>query len=156
MKALKSKKTESDGFTLVEIIVTIVAAGILGAIFINFMGTALQSSWNAVEIAHDEANTEKILERIVSEYVVLINGNNPANALSTIDTTYGGTTVDGVSITTQFITFDSSGNEQTGGTNYLKIVLQVSGPGTPAISGRFPLTTILANNREIDEHFVLY
>ena len=156
MKALKSRKIDSDGFTLVEIIVTIVAAGILGAIFINFMGTALQSSWNAVEITRDEANTEKILERIVGEYVVLINGNNPANALSSIDTTYGGTTIDGVGITTQFVTFDSSGNEQTGGSDYLKIVLQASGPGAPAISGRFPLTTILANNRETDEHFVLF
>ena len=158
MKVLKSRKINSEGFTLVEIIVTIVAVGILGAIFINFMGTALQSSWNAVEIAHDEANTEKVLEQIVGEYVVLINGNNPANALNSIATTYGGATIDGVGITTQYITFDSSGNEQAGGTDYLKIVLQVSGPGAPAISGRFPLTTILANNRETDDdpQFVLY
>lgn len=146
----------SKGFTLVEIIVTIVAAGILGAIFIHFMGTALTSSWNAVEITRDEANTEKVLEQIVGDYVVLINGNNPANALNSIDTTYDGQTIDGVSITTRYVTFDSSGNEQTGGTDYLKVVLQASGPGAPAISGRFPLTTILANNRETDDHFVLY
>ncbi|MGD9054843.1 MAG: prepilin-type N-terminal cleavage/methylation domain-containing protein [Desulfobacterales bacterium] len=144
------------GFTLVEVIVTIVAAGILGAIFIHFMGTALTSSWNAVEITRDEANAEKLLEQIIGEYVVLINGNNPANALSSIDTTYGGQTIDGVSITTQYITFNTSGNEETGGTDYLKVVLQASGPGAPAISGRFPLITILANNRETDDHFVLY
>jgi prepilin-type N-terminal cleavage/methylation domain-containing protein len=146
------------GFTLVEVIVTIVAAGILGAIFIHFMGTALTSSWNAVEITRDEANAEKLLEQIIGEYVVLINGNNPANALSSIDTTYGGQTIDGVSITTQYITFNTSGNEETGGTDYLKVVLQASGPGAPAISGRFPLTTILAYNRETDDdpQFLLY
>ena len=47
-------KIDSKGFTLVEIIVTIVAAGILGAIFINFVGTALTSSWNTVEITRDD------------------------------------------------------------------------------------------------------
>ena len=156
MTCIKHIMNRSKGFTLVEIIVTIVAAGILGAIFIHFMGTALTSSWNAVEITRDEANTEKVLEQIVGEYVVLINGNNPANALNSIATTYGGATIDGISITTQYITFDTSGNEQTGGTDYLKIVLQASGPGAPAISGRVPLTTILANNRETDDHFVLY
>ena len=156
MMHTKTINIDSKGFTLVEIIVTIVAAGILGAIFIHFMGTALTSSWNAVEITRDEANAEKVLEQIVGEYVVLINGNNPANALSSIAATYGGQTIDGVSITTQYITFNTSGNEETGGTDYLKVVLQASGPGAPAISGRFPLTTILANNRETDDHFVLY
>ncbi|MGD8666819.1 MAG: prepilin-type N-terminal cleavage/methylation domain-containing protein [Desulfobacterales bacterium] len=156
MICFKNRLNRSKGFTLVEIIVSILAVGILGAIFINLMGTALTSSWNAVEITRDEANAEKLLEQIVGEYVVLINGNNPANALNTIATTYGGATIDGVSITTEYITFDSSGNEQTGGTDYLKIVLQATGPGAPAISGRFPLTTILANNRETNDHFVLY
>jgi prepilin-type N-terminal cleavage/methylation domain-containing protein len=158
MIALEKITSRSEGFTLVEIIVTIVAVGILGAIFINFMGTALTSSWNAVEITRDEANAEKVLEQIVGEYVVLINGNNPQNALSSIVTNYNGRTIDGVSITTQYITFDASGDEQTGGSDYLKVVLQASGPGAPAISGRFPLATILANNRETDDNpqFVLY
>ena len=156
MSCFKEIMSRIKGFTLVEVIVTIVAAGILGAIFIHFMGTALTSSWNAVEITRDEANAEKLLEQIIGEYVVLINGNNPANALSSIDATYSGQTIDGVSITTQYITFNTSGNEETGGTEYLKVVLQASGPGAPAVSGRFPLTTILANNRETDDHFVLY
>ena len=156
MSCFKKIMSRIKGFTLVEVIVTIMAAGILGAIFIHFMGTALTSSWNAVEITRDEAAAEKLLEQIIGEYVALINGNNPANALNSIATTYSGQTIDGVGITTQYITFDTSGNEQTGGTDYLKVVLQASGPGAPAISGRFPLTTILANNRETDDHFVLY
>ncbi len=60
MTYLKSMKIDSKGFTLVEIIVTLVAAGILGAIFIHFMGTALDASWNAVEIVRDEAGGEGV------------------------------------------------------------------------------------------------
>ena len=52
----KTINIDSKGFTLVEIIVTLVAAGILGAIFIHFMGTALDAGWNAVEIVRDEAS----------------------------------------------------------------------------------------------------
>ncbi|MGD2100524.1 MAG: prepilin-type N-terminal cleavage/methylation domain-containing protein [Desulfobacterales bacterium] len=159
MIALKKISSRSKGFTLVEVIVTILAVGILGAIFINFMGTALTSSWNAVEITRDEANAEKVLEQIVGEYVVLINGNNPGNALTSIAGTYNGwTSPDGIAVATEFINFNTSGDEQTGGTDYLKVVLQASGQGGPAISGRYPLTTILANNRETDDdpQFLLY
>jgi prepilin-type N-terminal cleavage/methylation domain-containing protein len=157
MSCFKKIKSRIKGFTLVEIIVTILAAGILGAIFINFMGTALTSSWKAVEITRDEANAEKILEQIVGEYVVLINGNNPANALSSIDGTYNGwTSPDGITVTTEYISFDLSGNEQSSGTDYLKVVLKALDPDAPAITRRYPLTTILANNRETDDHFVLY
>ena len=64
MMGFKMKNRYSNGFTLVEIIVTIVAAGILGAIFVNFMGTALESSWNSVEIARDESGVEFLMEQI--------------------------------------------------------------------------------------------
>jgi prepilin-type N-terminal cleavage/methylation domain-containing protein len=157
-------KTRSKGFTLVEIIVTIVAMGILGAIFINFMGTALNSSWNAVEIARDEAGAEALMEQIIGEYVADIN-SDPTNALGNIATNYGGQTINGITVTTQYITFDDvSGDEQTGGSDYLKVVLQASGLGPPAITGRYPLVTILAWNRETDlstnededDHFVLF
>ena len=43
MTFFKTIHSGSKGFTLVEVIVTIIAAGILGAIFVNFMGTALSS-----------------------------------------------------------------------------------------------------------------
>ena len=67
MNPLKSKTMGSKGFTLVEIIVTIVAAGILGAIFVQLMGTALSSSWNSVEIVRDESNAEIFMDRNVVE-----------------------------------------------------------------------------------------
>jgi Tfp pilus assembly protein PilE len=148
--------SNSKGFTLVEIITTIIAAGILGVIFVNFMGTALTSSYNSVEIARDEAGAEALMEQIVAEYVADIN-SNPAAALNNLDTNYNGQTINGIDITTQYIEFDGSGNEIPSGSNQnLKLVLQASGPGAPAISGRYSLTTIFTNSRDTDDPIVIY
>ena len=158
MTFFKTTKTTSKGFTLVEIIVTIVAAGILGIIFVNFMGTALTSSWNAVEIARDEAGSEALMEQIVAGYVADIN-SNPATALSNLVTNFNGQTINNIDITAQYIEFDGSGNENilsSGTSDNLKVVLQASGPGSPAISGRYSLTTIFTNSRDTDDPIVLY
>jgi prepilin-type N-terminal cleavage/methylation domain-containing protein len=147
MKYLKSKIISSKGFTLVEVIVTLVAAGILGAIFIQLMGTALNAGWNAVEIVRDEANAEKVMEQMIADYVAHIN-NDPAAALNDMVTNYNGQTIDGIRITTQYIVFDGSGNEVAAGlSDNLKVELKASAVAAPAITGRYYLTTILANSR---------
>jgi prepilin-type N-terminal cleavage/methylation domain-containing protein len=158
MTFYKIIKIGSKGFTLVEIIVTILAAGILGVIFANLMGTALTSSYNAVEIARDEAGTEALMEQIVAEYVADIN-SNPATALNSLVTTYNGQTINGIDITTQYIEFDGSGNENilsSGTSDNLKVVLQATGPAAPAISGRYALATIFTNSRDTDDPIVIY
>jgi len=157
MKHLKSMKIDSKGFTLVEIIVTLVAAGILGAIFIQFMGTALDSSWNSVEIVRDEAGAEAVMERIIAEYVADINADPPDNPLGNVVTNYNGQTIEGITITTQYIYFDSSGDEQLGGSDNLKVVLQAPSQVSPAVRFRHPLITVLTNSRIAnDDHIVLY
>jgi prepilin-type N-terminal cleavage/methylation domain-containing protein len=156
MKYLKTKIISSKGFTLVEVIVTLVAAGILGVIFIQLMGTALNSSWNAVEIVRDEADTEKVMEQIIADYVANIN-NDPTTALNNMVTNYNGQTIDGVRITTQYIVFDGGGNEVAAGmSDNLKVELKASGVAAPAITGRYSLTTILANSRTANDPIVLY
>ena len=148
MKHLKSMRIDSKGFTLLEIIVTLVAAGILGAIFINFMGTALDASWNAVEIVRDESGGEGSIEEIVADYVESIN-SDPAGALAFIRNKISNGDY-GTNVTSSYIEFDASGAEIDQGatpTDNLKIVLQPAGQAAPAISGRYPLTTILTNSR---------
>ena len=157
MKHLKTISIDSKGFTLVEIIVTLVAAGILGAIFIQFMGTALDASWNAVEIVRDEAGGEGVMEQIIADYVADINSDaNNALALTNIVNNYNGQTIRGINITTQYIVFDGAGNEGAGGSDNLKVVLQSSGPGSPAITGRYSMTTILTNSRTTNDPIVIY
>jgi prepilin-type N-terminal cleavage/methylation domain-containing protein len=157
MRHLRSMRIDAKGFTLVEIIVTIVAAGILGAIFVNLMGTALNSSWNAVEIVRDESNGEGLMERIIGEYVALIN-NDPDNALSNIVTNYNGQTIDGITITTQYIVFDAGGNEVASAlSDNLKLVFQPPSQVAPAIRYRYPLTTILTKSRTTNnDQIVVY
>ena len=160
MKHFKFISIDSKGFTLVEIIVTLVAAGILGAIFIQFMGTALDASWNSVEIVRDEAGAERMMERIISEYVADINEDPPDNPLGNVVTNYNGQTIDGITITTRYIIFDDvSGNEievDPGPTDNLKVVLQAPSQVSPAIRFRHPLTTVLTNSRTTDDPIVPY
>jgi prepilin-type N-terminal cleavage/methylation domain-containing protein len=84
MKRTQLKHSSENGFTLIEIIATVIVMGILAAFFINFMGTALTDSWRSVELVADEARAEGLMEMIIADYVEQINGNNPATALQTI------------------------------------------------------------------------
>lgn len=155
MKSLKFLKSGSKGFTLVEIIVTLVAAGILGAIFIHFMGTALDASWNAVEIVRDEAGSEGVIEEIISDYVEEIN-SNPGTALGTLVTNNTNGNY-GPNVTMAYIDFDAAGDEiPSGGSDNLKVVIRLIGPASPAIGGRFPLTMILTNSRDINDPLIFY
>jgi prepilin-type N-terminal cleavage/methylation domain-containing protein len=108
MKLLPAKNIRKKGFTLVEIIVTLVVTGILGAIFINLLGTALNDSWNTVERVRDEANAVGVMEKIIADYVTQMNAN-PAGALTQI-ITYNGAGDYGTGVTMQYVEFDASGN----------------------------------------------
>jgi prepilin-type N-terminal cleavage/methylation domain-containing protein len=158
MKHLKSISIDSKGFTLVEIIVTLVAAGILGVIFTQFMGTALDASWNAVEIVRDEAGGEGVMEEIIADYVEEMN-SDPDDALSNLGS-YNNDPIKryGENVTMQYIVFDGAGNEvASASSDNLKVVLRASGPVAPAITGRHSLTMILTNSRrETGDQKVIY
>jgi prepilin-type N-terminal cleavage/methylation domain-containing protein len=156
MKHSKSMKIDSKGFTLVEIIVTIVAAGILGAIFVNLMGTALNSSWNAVEIVRDEYNDEGVMERIIADYVKTLNSKPPGDLDEIVNNKDNGDY--GSNVAMQYIEFDTSGNEIPSALKQnLKVVVQASGTGIEAITGRYPLTTILTKSRTAsNDQIVIY
>ena len=101
------KNAHRRGFTLVEIIITLLATGILGAIFINLMGTALNDSWSTVEMVRDEAAAVQVMERIIADYVHLMN-TNPAGALAQIKADGDGGTY-GSAVSMQWVDFNSSG-----------------------------------------------
>lgn len=144
MKSRKAIIFFHEGFTLIEIIATIMMAGILSAIFIQFMGTALMRSGDSVNIVRDEASIEGLMEEIISDYLKEINNNSPENALSTIKAKNYGSDV-----TMEYIQFDGDGNEQpSGSSNYLKVTIQATG---------HKLTAILTKSREkTDDPIVRY
>jgi len=125
----------SNGFTLVEVIVTILAAAIMGAFFIQFMGTAMSKSTEAVENVRDEAAAETLMEQIVADYVAEINKTNPTAALATMKAkSYGS------AVSMQYVTYNSSGVEQTATlSRTLKVTVNAPGRG---------LTTLLTESRQ--------
>jgi prepilin-type N-terminal cleavage/methylation domain-containing protein len=144
MNQVTSTHTHENGFTLIEVIATVVVMGILAAFFMHFMGTALEDSWQSVEVVADEAKAEGLMNKIIAEYVELMNGNNYATALTTIagrETSYESDSDYGMPVTMGYIVFDSNGAEQpdTAGENR-NLKITVESPGED-------LTTILSQSR---------
>ena len=108
MKLRPASITRQKGFTLIEIIITLVASGILGAIFINLMGTALNDSWRSVERVRDEAAAVGVMEEIIADYVKEVN-TDPAGALAQI-VTNNGVGFYGSGVSMQYMEFNSGGD----------------------------------------------
>ena len=137
-------KLDKRGFTLIEVIVTIIAAAIVGVIFINFMGTAMSKSVRSVEMVQGEADAEALLEQVVADYVYELN-RDPSTALNTIKGFIDGPPPKyGTKVTCAFITFDTNGNHTpyTGADENLKRTLKV----TVAAAGN-DLVTLLTRSR---------
>jgi len=73
-KILKNKA----GFTLIEVIVSLIVAGILGAMLVTFMGTGMVQSANPVIIAQNGAYLNGIMDKMTADYRY-----NMTNALAT-------------------------------------------------------------------------
>ena len=102
------KAVFNKGFTLVEVIVTIIATAILGVIFINFMGTAMSKSVRSIEMVQGEASAEATLERIIADYVFKINQDS-STALGLIKTDIGLPIQKyGTNVSANYIIFDSA------------------------------------------------
>ena len=82
------------GFTLLEVIVTLIVASILGAILMEFMGTNVQKSYEPVYMAQNSMGVNQIIEKMNADYkrqlllsptplqdfrTDVINGNNIAS-----------------------------------------------------------------------------
>lgn len=136
MKCTRLNIAAARGFTLVEIIVTIVIMGILSAFFIHFMGTALDDSWKSVELVAGEAAAEAKLEEIIAYFTSKINDNTQmANALTIVESEFSG------DATMEYIVFNGSGAEEedlSGTLRNLKVTVEAPGNN---------LTTILTQSR---------
>ena len=143
MKRSKAKHNSESGFTLIEVIATIIVMGILAAFFIHFMGTALNDSWRSLELVGGEAKAEGLMEKIIADYVEKINDNNPDTALADIaglESFYESVVDYGLPVTMEYIRFNTSGVEEpdnTGENRNLKVT--VESPG-------YNLTTILTES----------
>ena len=149
MKDAILRGNSAGGFTLVEVILTLLAAAIMSVFFINFMGSALDFSWKSVEIVKSDAETEGKMEEIIAYYTSKIN-DNPDTALTAVVSTYNGQSTNDILVTTQYIGFNSGGSEINPPTS-VTYVLKVTAKG-PANE----LVTILTDSRDSDDPAVRY
>lgn len=81
-------KVRAEGFTLVELIVTIVISGLLGFLIFSLMGTSLTDSPKSLIIARQDAGLESIMELITADYLKYTNidtaSGNPEDVLNNI------------------------------------------------------------------------
>lgn len=135
MTLSKLKHHSTAGFTLIEVIATVIIMGILATFFIHFMGTALDDSWKSVALVAGEAEAEGKLEEIIAYFTSKIN-NSPDNALSIVASEFGG------DATMKYIVFNTiSDDEETdasGENRSLKVTVEAPG---------YNLTTILTESR---------
>ncbi len=101
------------GFTLIEIIITLVISAIAAGVLIQFMGTAFQQSSKPVVVSQREGLVERQMEAVVSSYVAAMNildfdaGDDPQVALQTLSSTINAGNFDqgSVAVTSQFVAF---------------------------------------------------
>lgn len=97
-----------DGFTLVEAIVTLVIAAVMGTIFAQLMGTAMSRSVQSVENVRRESAAEALADRILADYLAEINRSDPSGALGVIKgRNYG------AEVAKRYIRFTETGVEDT-------------------------------------------
>ena len=149
MKDTRLRGNSSGGFTLVEVIVTLMAAGIMSVFFINFLGAALDFSWKSVEIVTSDAETQGKMEEIIAYYTSKIN-DDPDSALTAVVSNYNGQSINDVLVTTQYIGFDSGGNEIAPASS-VTFVLKVTAKGHTN-----ELVTILTDSRDTGNPTVRY
>jgi prepilin-type N-terminal cleavage/methylation domain-containing protein len=143
--------TGNKGFTLVEVIVTILVAAILSAAFMNFMGTAMSRSVRSVEMVQGEADAESVLERITADYVLRTNQNS-ATALGLMEAAINTPpkSVYGPNVSARYVYFDTGGNVVLyTGTSPLTLEVKVTAQGND-------LLVLLAKTRNPSSPPVLF
>jgi len=84
---------DQRGFTLLEVIITLVIAAIFGSMLIQFTGTSMSRSADTVERVRNGSTLVRTVEEITKDYRNWIKSNpdDPlVNFKNTIDASYGG------------------------------------------------------------------
>ena len=116
MKRLFSNTCRPSGFTLLEVIVAMIVAAILGSILLEFMGHTVQQSYEPIENARENMELNEIVEKMNADYKkrLLLSPDPLVGFKSDVETGntaspppyYGDYTV-----TTSWIAFDGTGQE---------------------------------------------
>ncbi|MFZ3056722.1 MAG: type II secretion system protein [Smithella sp.] len=77
------KINKSGGFTLIEVIISLVVAGILSAMFVVFMQSSVMRSYNPVVLAKNGAYLTSIMDNIGADYRgLMVTESDPLTTLN--------------------------------------------------------------------------
>jgi len=135
-----------QGFTLIEVVITILIGAIVGSLVVSHLGTSLFHSTDSVFVVRDEGLAEAWMERITSDYVKELNSVNYASVLATIQALdYSSAPYNMpalVALTRTYVTYDAAGAETVvggvGTSTNLKVTVRV---------GEAALTSLLTAER---------
>ena len=77
-------KTSDRGFTLLEIVITLVVASILGAVLAQYMNTALSRSTEQITFIQESFSLNRIIEEMTTDYKNLLETDS--DPLTTLET----------------------------------------------------------------------
>ena len=127
-----AKVSNQKGLTILEIIVTIVIAAILGTVLVQVMSTSLTQSSVPITLLQNTYSISQIIEEMTADYEELYDENEKKYDISTLKTYiengnvssntpyYGPYSVDEI----DYIRFDASENQEldsSGDNNILKV-----------------------------------
>ena len=129
MNSILLTNRNQSGFTLLEVIITLVVASILGVLLYQFMGTSLTQSSVSVVRVQDEFKLNAVIEKMTAYYRnFVVTGtetlgtfkNSVGGEGSTQSNSYGDYDV----VHNRYITFNAQGDEIEGGTRILKVTIK--------------------------------
>lgn len=122
-------KLDQKGFTLIEVVITLVVAAILGTILVQFMGTSLTRSAEPIVMVQEGFSLSEVMEKMTAHYKYLLaTDSNPLtnfkNDIENGNVAENSPYFGDYSIQTAYITFNG-GNEapDTSGDNTILKVL---------------------------------
>ena len=124
MKRHRLCNRDTRGFSLLEIIVTLTVASVLGAILVQFMGTNLTGSVQPLIRVQDAFRLSQVMETMVADYNQLMTTaaaplDTFKDRVETNSPGYGTYTL----LESAYVTFDAGGNEVSGGDKMLKVTI---------------------------------
>ncbi|HEU6437606.1 MAG TPA: prepilin-type N-terminal cleavage/methylation domain-containing protein [Nitratidesulfovibrio sp.] len=132
------------GFTLLEIIITIVIIAVIAAMMLPLTGTALRGSAESLIATENEVRLLRVVETMNADYRrTFMDPTGNGNPLATFFTavgdvgthtspTYGTYTL----VEKRYIQFDANHGEVTGGTNLLKLTLELDNTRVTCLFGQ--------------------
>lgn len=122
------------GFTLLEVIITIVIGAIMASVLIQYMGTSMYRSAEPVVITQDTYALNQVMEKMTADYKELLAADS--TPLATFQTRVEGGNYGQYSVQTQYITLAGGAEapDMSGNNRVLKVTVTV---GDQALTGLF-------------------